>query len=94
MILASALDALHCFFLLIIQVTEVQAPEHDLLFGRLAPELLEGVAQFFGDTQAEQQPVVSPQLLRCCFSCPVLPRLRLQGQLALASAGRCRGLRF
>ena len=51
--LAAALGVSQCFVLLVVEVAEVQAPEDYFLFAGFVPEFGEGVAQFFGDTQAQ-----------------------------------------
>ena len=54
----AALGFLQRFILLVVQVAEVHAPEHDLFLGCLIPEAVERVSQLFGNAQAQQKPAV------------------------------------
>jgi hypothetical protein len=48
--------------LLVVEVTEVGAPEEEFFFGYFFEEAAEAVSQFFGYSHAEEEPVVFTQL--------------------------------
>ena len=54
--------------MLVVDVAEVGAPEEEFFFGYFFGEAAQAVAQFFGYSHAEEEPVVLTQLRRQDFS--------------------------